>query len=264
MSFPRKLLAPGEEVVSESGPHWARVVPRVGAALLVMAGCAAVVPLWPSAPLFVGWILLAIGLAAMGGAAARLVSWRATELTITTRRIVYRTGVLHRLGREIPLSRVQDVTYHQSLLERMLGAGSLTIESAGEAGQEPFPDIRRPASVQSLINQLVSGPYPSASAVVSGGLGAPATAPAGPAASVRTRFVPAAATGPERIVGSSTDPARTRATESVGTARSHNAVGGGGARSHTEELRELAELHRLGVLTDDEYERQCRRVLDRL
>ena len=253
MSFPRKLLAPGEEVVSESGPHWARVVPRVGAALLVMAGCAAVVPLWPSAPLFVGWILLAIGLAAMGGAAARLVSWRATELTITTRRIVYRTGVLHRLGREIPLSRVQDVTYHQSLLERMLGAGSLTIESAGEAGQEPFPDIRRPASVQSLINQLVSG-----------GLGAPATAPAGPAASVRTRFVPAAATGPERIVGSSTDPARTRATESVGTARSHNAVGGGGARSHTEELRELAELHRLGVLTDDEYERQCRRVLDRL
>ena len=65
-----------------------------------------------------------------------------------------------RTGSEIPIGRVQDVTYHQSIIERLVRAGSLTVESAGRHGQDPFPDIPRPAEVQSLINRVVaqSGP----------------------------------------------------------------------------------------------------------
>jgi len=244
MPFPRKLLAPGEEVVSEANPHWSLLVPRIFLALVVEAACVAVAVLWRSAPLFVGWVLLGIGLLALVAVAAKLLSWRSTDLVITTRRVVYRTGVLHRLGREIPLGRIQDVTYHQTLLERVLGAGSLTIESAGEAGREPFPDIRRPAQVQSLINQLITGPPRSSPGPVPEPPAPPA--PSAPPAAVPTRFVPSQPAGRDD-----------RPPESAGP--TGPGIPGG---SHSEQLRHLDELHRLGVLTDAEYEQHRRQLLD--
>jgi membrane protein YdbS with pleckstrin-like domain len=158
MAFPRKLLAPGEEIVLEAHPNWSILVPRVALFVLVVAGCISVVVLWTNAPLWVGWALLGVAGVFLLFLAAKLLVWRSTTLVLTNLRVVYRTGVLRRLGREIPLDRVQDVTYSQSILERMVGAGSLTIESAGAHGDEPFPDIRHPAAVQSLINRLITQP----------------------------------------------------------------------------------------------------------
>ncbi|MDA8040298.1 MAG: PH domain-containing protein, partial [Actinomycetota bacterium] len=156
MTFPRKLLAPGEEIVLESRPHWSVLVPRGFMLAVVLAGCIAVVVLFGSAPIWVGYILATVCLVAVVAFLAKLAAWRAASLVVTTSRVVYRSGVVRRTGREIPINRIQDVTFRQSLAERVLGAGALTIESAGEGGQEPFPDIRRPARVQSLISQLVS------------------------------------------------------------------------------------------------------------
>jgi len=156
MAFPRKLLAPGEEIVLESHPNWSILVPRSAVFLAVVAASVAVLIAWKSAPLWAGYLLLAIGVVALLWLLAKVITWRSTSLVLTTSRVVYRTGVIRRLGREIPLDRVQDVTYEQSIVERMLGAGSLKIESAGASGNEPFPDIRRPAVVQSLINRLLT------------------------------------------------------------------------------------------------------------
>ncbi len=157
VGFSRKLLAPGEAIVLESHPNWSILVPRGVFAAAVVAGCVAVVVSWSAAPLWVGYILLAAGLLALAGVLAKIVTWRSTTLVITNARVIYRTGALRRLGREIPLSRVQDVTYRQSVLERMLGAGSLTVESAGQSGQQAFPDVAHPAMIQSLINSLMFG-----------------------------------------------------------------------------------------------------------
>jgi uncharacterized membrane protein YdbT with pleckstrin-like domain len=70
---------------------------------------------------------------------------------VTTDRLIFRSGVLSKSGREIPLDRVNDISFHQSLFERMIGAGDLMIESAGERGQEAFTDIPKPARVQNVI-----------------------------------------------------------------------------------------------------------------
>jgi membrane protein YdbS with pleckstrin-like domain len=244
MSFPRKLLAPGEEIVSETNPHWSLLVPRIALAVVIDAAGIALVLAWHSAPLVVGWIILAIGVLALLAVVAKLVSWRSTDLVITTRRVIYRTGVVHRFGREIPIDRIQDVTYRQTLLERILGAGSLTVESAGESGQEPFPDIRRPASVQSLINQLISGPSAWSGPVrqpapAPAPTPAPAAPPPEPPRAVPTRFVPSA--------------------QAPAPAPPPASIPGG---SHSEQLRHLDELHRLGVLTDAEYEQHRRQILD--
>ena len=62
-----------------------------------------------------------------------------------------------RVGREIAIERVQDVTYHQRILERIFGAGSLVIESGGDRGAEPpLPDIRHPGTAcRRLINEAI-------------------------------------------------------------------------------------------------------------
>ena len=50
---------------------------------------------------------------------------------------------------------MNDISFHQSLFERLLGAGDLVIESAGERGQQPFTDIPRPARVQNEIYRQI-------------------------------------------------------------------------------------------------------------
>jgi uncharacterized membrane protein YdbT with pleckstrin-like domain len=70
---------------------------------------------------------------------------------LTNDRLIVRSGVFMKRGREIPLERVNDITVTQTLLRRMLGAGDLVIESAGERGQEAFPGCPHPGRVQNEI-----------------------------------------------------------------------------------------------------------------
>ncbi len=249
MPFPSRLLGPGEEVVLEAHPHWSLLVPRAFVTLLVLAGCVTVVVIWGSAPIWVAYVLAAVGVVAIGAFLAKLVSWRSALLVVTTSRIIYRSGLVRRVGREIPLRRVQDVTYRQTLVERLLGAGSLTIESAGRSGEEPFPDIRRPAHVQSVISQLLSGAVP-ASAVQ--------PPPAEPKRSSPQEEPPAA--------GGRRDGGRVSWRRSErGSGPGGDAAPGGAQPSATRsvgaQLDELAQLHRAGVITDAEFEAKKQELL---
>jgi len=69
--------------------------------------------------------------------------------------VIFREGVLARRGVEIPLERVNNVNFAQSILERMLGAGDLLIESASEVGQQLFGDIRNPEQVQNMTHEAI-------------------------------------------------------------------------------------------------------------
>jgi membrane protein YdbS with pleckstrin-like domain len=286
VAFPRKLLAPGEEIVLEAHPNWSILVPRVLLFLVVVAGCVAVVVEWTSAPLWVGWALLGIAGVSLLALLAKIAVWRSTTLVLTNLRVVYRTGALRRLGREIPLDRVQDVTYSQSILERMVGAGSLTIESAGAHGDDPFPDIRHPAAVQSLINRLITQP--------GGGLGG---------SSARAGYVQPQAYQPapqqpyEAPPPQTYDPPR-QAYEAptqqyqpaqqpypppqqayqayppqaqqpqyaprpdVVPVPESSGTTGRLTDSSSEQLQRLSELHRLGVITDAEYAQKRQELID--
>lgn len=155
MPYPRKLLIEGEEIVLETRPNWSLLAGPVLLGALVLAGLVALLVIWSSAPVWVAAVIGAAFLVDVGYVLSRYIVWRATLLVVTTHRVIYRTGVFTRRGREIPIDRVQDVSFAQSLFERMVGAGSLTVESAGEHGQEPFPDVAHPERVQSTINRLL-------------------------------------------------------------------------------------------------------------
>lgn len=268
MAFPRKLLTPGEEIVAESHPNWSVLLQPAVLAAVVIAACIAVLVAWSSAPTAVGYVLAAVAVIALCWFALKIVSWRSRLLVVTTTRVVYRWGVLRRTGREIPLDRVQDVTFHQSFVERLLGAGSLTIESAGRSGQEPFPDIRHPAAMQSLINQLVTGdreswrraavaaqapPAPPAPPVYQ----PPVPAPPQGGPSVTTQLPPVPQ-GSQPFAAS--PPPRQESAPPAASPPAQPPVGGA-TGPLADELRDLERLHEAGVLTDAEFDEKRRSLL---
>ena len=153
MAFPRNLLNEHEELVLDLKPHWmylAKSGITLAVALIlgifVLAG-------GPDGTIGDGLrIVVGLGvLVALGWFARTYAQWATTMFVLTTDRIISRRGFLHKEGTEIPLERINTVFFHQRIFERMVGAGDLTIESAGERGSETFSDVRRPSVVQKEI-----------------------------------------------------------------------------------------------------------------
>ena len=151
MPFPRKYLNEGEEIILDLRPHWFYLAGPVTA--LVAALVLALVVRDRSA-----WILfpvLALAVVALVWFLGRYAKWITTNFVLTSDRLIYRSGVASRQGREIPLERLNDVSFHQSLLQRILGAGDLLIESGGERGQEQFGSFAHPQDTQNEVHRAI-------------------------------------------------------------------------------------------------------------
>ena len=79
---------------------------------------------------------------------------RLTKMTIMDDRLRYERGLMGRTTRTILISRVQDVTVHQRVGQRIFGVGDLSIETAGETSRLTIPEIDRPQEIADHINQL--------------------------------------------------------------------------------------------------------------
>ncbi len=153
MAFPRKLLNADEELVLDLHPHWWFMAKQTLALIAAMA-----VGILVLANVDNGIVQILAGLLillALGWWVLRWFDWRTTNFVVTTDRLIYRHGVLAKHGIEIPLERVNNVLFSQRLFERMLGAGDLVIESAGESGRQSFSDVRKPSAVQNEIYRQI-------------------------------------------------------------------------------------------------------------
>jgi membrane protein YdbS with pleckstrin-like domain len=185
VAFPPKLLNQGEQVVLDLRPHWwfmaeptaALVGSTILGIVLLVQGLDS--PDWLGTAAKVVVIALILGSLLWFG--VRYAKWATTNFVVTSDRLIYRVGVLAKKGIEIPLERVNTVFFNQSIFERMLGAGDLTIESGGETGKQAFTDIRRPSLVQNEIyRQMEANNARMYTGQVGGVAPAPATSPAAP------------------------------------------------------------------------------------
>jgi uncharacterized membrane protein YdbT with pleckstrin-like domain len=153
MGFPRDLLAEHETLVFEKRPHWVALVPAAlwTIALLVAlpVGNVLLDAAFDSAPkaifalILVGlWVFLAV---------VPFMRWRFTLFVLTTDRLITRSGVIAKHSKEIPLERINDVTFTQSVIERVLGAGDLLLDSSGDLGPARITAVQKPEEVQLLI-----------------------------------------------------------------------------------------------------------------
>jgi uncharacterized membrane protein YdbT with pleckstrin-like domain len=152
--YPDKLLAGDEEVVLHLHPHWRKLV-RPVLVFLVAAGAGSFGAAYSEVPA----VRAAIGGLAVGLVVAfslwPVLRWATTHFILTTHRVLIRTGVLSRSGRDVPLGRVNDVSFEHTLLERILRSGTLTVESAGERGEIVLADVPRVEFVQGTLYQLI-------------------------------------------------------------------------------------------------------------
>lgn len=66
------------------------------------------------------------------------LDWAMRRYTLTDRRVLAIRGILRRYTTDIPLERVQHLTLFRSIRERLVGAGTIGIATAGTAGVEMF------------------------------------------------------------------------------------------------------------------------------
>lgn len=80
--------------------------------------------------------------------------WLTSTYTITDRRIITRKGIINKTGHDLPLRRINNVNYERSLLDRMLGCGTLVLETAA-AQPLVLPDVPRVERVHVAITELL-------------------------------------------------------------------------------------------------------------
>jgi len=157
MSYPRRLLGDGERIEHELHPHWkALVVPIALVPIVVGVGTYLFVIVGDGAHSAGRWAIFVVGaLILVWGSLVPYLRWRTTLYVLTNDRIITRIGILSRSGRDIPLSRVNDVSFSHNLFERLLRCGTLTVESAGERGQLVWADVPNVENVQRELYRLV-------------------------------------------------------------------------------------------------------------
>ncbi|SEQ72556.1 PH domain-containing protein [Lentzea albida] len=158
MAYPDDLLSSGEHVVIHKHPHWKMLIFPVFWLLVVVALGTYLAGLVADQ----SWAGIAYVVLAVIGAVlvlwltiAPLLRWRTTHFIITSDRVMYREGVFKRTGLDIPLARVNSVRFEHSLVDRLLGCGTLIIESASDEPLE-FDDIPSVEKVHTMLYREVN------------------------------------------------------------------------------------------------------------
>lgn len=161
MGYPDRLLSEGERIDLQLRPHWkALVFPAVVLVLTLGVGgfLAAITPTGSArTPIWIAIAVVAVVILIWFTFRPWII-WMNQNYIITNRRLIIREGLIHRVGRDIPLEKINDVSFrHDSLLDRMLGCGTLVCESAGEHGQVLLNDIPRVEETQRELASLIAG-----------------------------------------------------------------------------------------------------------
>jgi len=135
MGYPAKLLAEGERIDFEMRPHWKSMIVPTLVLLASVAVGGYIIGKAPDNSFGDGltWVVIILIVILLVGWVFRpLLGWLTTQYVFTDRRIITRTGIVARRGRDMPLSKVNDVSFRYTVIERILQCGTLEISSASD------------------------------------------------------------------------------------------------------------------------------------
>jgi uncharacterized membrane protein YdbT with pleckstrin-like domain len=149
-------LMPGENMILYSNPHWWYFWKEVAAAVVLIVLMILLLVIdggWLNS--FLAWAIPIAIVVLLAITAFSYIQWKTTKFAITDQRVAYQSGIVRRQGVSIPLNRVNNVNFNQTVIARALNNGVVTIESAGQTGDSVFENIPDPEKVRTLIFQQV-------------------------------------------------------------------------------------------------------------
>lgn len=155
MSVPEWVtLGEGEEIVWSDSPSLIVIAGSlVGGLLLMTVGVVLYGFVLPQDFEFrwVAWLLLPLGMLVAGAAYVR---HRSTRYVVTTNEVYRKTGLLSRQVTSLRLDRIQNTSFEQSFLERLLSFGDVHVDTAGSGGTEiTFESVENPQEVSGLLTE---------------------------------------------------------------------------------------------------------------
>lgn len=149
MSYVKQNLISGETLVYRTGLHWSVMFWPTLFGLIVAAGGVVCVMQKTADFLYAGAALIVVGLVIFFIA---LIRKNSTEIGVTNRRVIIKTGMADRRSLEIMLAKVESIGVTESLMGRMLGYGSVVIHGTGGT-PEPFHKIAHPSEFRKMVQE---------------------------------------------------------------------------------------------------------------
>ncbi|MGI8437597.1 MAG: PH domain-containing protein [Chthoniobacterales bacterium] len=164
--YARTTLAPNETPFFKTSLHWFIFVrfAVAGIVLFLFAAIPFAVAVQIITGSQLGWFVLPFPIFVLVPPAAAFAS---NEIVLTDRRMLMKTGVIHRQTAEMFVSKIESIGVEQTFLGRMFDFGTVRIRGTG-GFEEAFDCIAHPIPFRNWVQRLQSGePPPSIAAPAS-------------------------------------------------------------------------------------------------
>ena len=118
MSYVREVLQPGEEIRFRTNVHWFVYLPAI---VMFVVGLALALSYTATGSQHLMLLILS-GLSAVAGVLLFIPAWLkrfGTEIAVTDRRVIYKTGLVQRDTTKINMAKIESVDVSQSILGRV-------------------------------------------------------------------------------------------------------------------------------------------------
>lgn len=167
MSHITDNLVPGETLLFETRHHWVVLIgPLLVSILLAVPGAAMLLgstghdplgmtsfyaTIGPQVSLVLGLILVVTALVIFGYGLAKR---NATQMAVTNKRVLLKTGMASRRTLDLMLSKVESIGVDETVLGRMLGYGTVHLRGTGGT-PESFTKISHPQEFRRHVQEQI-------------------------------------------------------------------------------------------------------------
>ncbi|MGB4100341.1 MAG: PH domain-containing protein [Alphaproteobacteria bacterium] len=146
--YVQETMMTGEDLVYEADLSW---VVFLKPALLTAVLCL-IAALGIGDGAFLMWMLgLGAALLGIGGAVIRRMT---TEVAVTNRRIILKTGLIKRETMEQFLEKIDSIAVDQGVIDRLANSGTITVRGSGQSSS-PVSDIDHPLQFRKMVNEQI-------------------------------------------------------------------------------------------------------------
>ncbi len=164
MSYAEKHLIAGETVQYETRLHWMVMVGHaLIATVLALVGVSLLITPWrvvnggeASSAGALRWAGVACVVVAAIFFGIGFVRRSATEMAVTNKRVIVKSGLANRRTIELLLSRIESIAVEEPALGRLLGYGTVIVRGTGGT-PEVFPQIARPLEFREQVQLQIAG-----------------------------------------------------------------------------------------------------------